>query len=169
MLALLHAMKFKRVSLAGLVLVQPVHSSTVLFECLLALGSKVLRMSASDVVKGKENIGYHCGLGITYLGKPGVRGTRMSSSLRLQLFYNGEPCAGIHYLCIMTASPNSSNMQKYMYPRRRIRKTSFRAPSFDNKVPLSTPNYGLGWRPKGSVSAPSVNLFVHNHNVPIRL
>lgn len=108
------------------------HSSTVLVESLLALGSKVLRVSASDVVNGKENIGYHCGLGITYLGKPGVGGTLMSSSLRLQLFYNGEPCAGIHYLCIVTASPNSSNMQKYMYPRRRIRKTSFRAPSFDN-------------------------------------
>lgn len=108
------------------------HSSTVLVESLLALGSKVLRVSASDVVNGKENIGYHCGLGITYLGKPGVGGTRMSSSLRLQLFYNGEPCAGIHYLCIMTASPESSSMQKYMYPRRRIRKTSFRAPSFDN-------------------------------------
>lgn len=103
------------------------HSSTVLVESLLALGSKVLRvsgLSASDVVNGKENIGYHCGLGITYLGKPGSGRTRMSSSLRLQLFYNGEPCAGIHYLCIMTASPNSSNMQKYMYPRRRIRKTS---------------------------------------------
>lgn len=110
-----------------LVLVQLVHSSTVLVESLLALGSKVLRVSASDVVNGKENIGYYCGLGITYLGRPGVGG---HACRHLQLFYNGEPCAGIHYLCIMTASPNSSNMQKYMYPRRRIRKTSFHAPSF---------------------------------------
>lgn len=57
----------------------------------------------------------------------------MSSSPTL---YNGEPCAGIHYLCIMTASPSSSNMQKYMYPRRRIRKTSFHAPSFDTSGTL---------------------------------
>lgn len=142
MLALLRTMKFKRVSRAGLVLVQPVpsrcslciggfrpvrgaasrltsslnmsrwyllvvdHSSTVLVESLLALGSKVLRVSASDVVNGKENIGYHCGLGITYLGKPGSGGTHMSSSPRLQLFYNGEPCGlcrhslFMHYDCI---------------------------------------------------------------------
>lgn len=59
MLALLRAMKFKRVSRAGLVLAQPVHSSTVLVESLLALGSKVLRVSDLDVVNGKENIGYH--------------------------------------------------------------------------------------------------------------
>lgn len=101
MLALLRAMKFKRVSRAGLVLVQLVHSSTVLVESLLALGSKVLRVSASDVVNGKENIGYYCGLGITYLGKPGVGGTRMSSSPTL--LQRGTLCGHslfMHYDCI---------------------------------------------------------------------
>lgn len=101
MLALLRAVKFKRVSRAGLVLVQPVHSSTVLVESLLALGSKVLRVSASDVVNGKENIGYHCGLSITYLGKPGVGGTRMSSSPTL--LRRGTLCGHslfMHYDCI---------------------------------------------------------------------
>lgn len=101
MLTLLRAVKFKRVSRAGLVLVQPVHSSTVLVESLLALGSKVLRMSALDVVNGKENIGYHCGLGITYLGKPGVGGTRMSSSPTL--LQRGTLCGHslfMHYDCI---------------------------------------------------------------------
>lgn len=101
MLVLLRAVKFKRVSRAGLVLVQPVHSSTVLVESLLALGSKVLRVSASDVVNGKENIGYHCGLGITYLGKPGVGGTRMSSSPTL--LQRGTLCGHslfMHYDCI---------------------------------------------------------------------